>query len=71
MRGWRRKVLFDEQFEVKSAVKIPHAIIEKYARYMEHVHAHILVLRDDILNDPMVGDLTAQFIKQDAPNTGL
>ena len=54
-------VLFNEMVEVKSVVKIPHAIIEKYARYREHVHAHILVLRDDILSDPMVEDLTSQF----------
>jgi hypothetical protein len=56
-------VLFDEQVEVKLVVKIPHAIIEKYARYREHVHAHILVLRDNILSDPMVEDLTSQFRK--------
>ena len=63
-------VLFNELVEVKLVVKIPHEIIEKYARYREHVHAHILVLRDNILSDPMVEDLTSQFRKYGAPNTG-
>jgi len=54
-------VLFNELVEIKLVVKIPHEIIEKYARYREHVHAHILVLGDNILSDPMVEDLTSQF----------
>jgi len=56
-------VLFNEHMEVEQVVKIPHEIIGKYARYRQHVNAHILVLRDDILSDPMVEDLTPQFRK--------
>ena len=33
-------VLFSEQFEVMQVVKIPHEIIDKYARFSDHVHAH-------------------------------
>jgi len=54
-------VLFNEQFEILQVVKIPHEIIDKYARYREHVHAHILVLGANILSEPTVEDLTAQF----------
>lgn len=54
-------VLFNDQFEVETVVKIPYEIIRKYARFREHVHAHILVLSDNILNDPSVEDLTSQF----------
>jgi hypothetical protein len=54
-------VLFNEQFEVEQVAKIPHAIIEKYAHYREHVNAHILILRGNILSDPMVEDLTEEF----------
>jgi hypothetical protein len=54
-------VLFDEQVEVTKVVKIPHEIIGKYSQYRQHVNAHILVLRDDILSDPVVEDLTPQF----------
>ncbi len=56
-------VLFNEQVEVERVVKIPHEIIGKYARYSEHVNAHILILRENILSDPMVEDLTSQFRK--------
>jgi hypothetical protein len=54
-------MLFNERFEILQVVKIPHAIIEKYARYSPHLNAHILVLRDNILSDPMVENLTAYF----------
>ena len=54
-------VLFNVQVEVEQVVKIPHEIFEKYARYRQHVNGHILVLRDNILSDPMVEDLTPQF----------
>jgi hypothetical protein len=45
-------------------VEIPHEIIGKYARYREHVNAHILVLRDNIISDPLMEDLTVQFRKK-------
>lgn len=54
-------VLFNEQVEVEKVLKIPHEIIGKYAQYKEHVNAHILILRDNILNDPLVENLTSQF----------
>jgi len=55
-------VLFNENVEVQQVVKIPHEIIGKYARYSKHVHAHVLVLQQNILNDPMVIDITAKFL---------
>jgi hypothetical protein len=54
-------VLFNEQMKVLQVVKIPHEIIEKYARFSNHVHAHLLILRQNILNDPMVEDITVVF----------
>ena len=54
-------VLFNEQVEVEKVWKIPHEIIGKYSNYREHVNAHILILRDNILSDPLVEDLTSQF----------
>jgi hypothetical protein len=56
-------ILFNEQVEIQQVVKIPHGIIEKYAQYRQHVNAHILVLRDNILSDPLVEDITLQFRK--------
>lgn len=54
-------VLFNEKYEVKQVVKIPHEIIGKYASFRKHVNAHILILRENILNDPMIEDLTQLF----------
>jgi hypothetical protein len=54
-------VIFNEQVEVMQVVKIPHGIIGKYARFSDHVHAHILTLQQNILNDVMVEDITAAF----------
>jgi hypothetical protein len=54
-------VLFDTQFNITSVTKIPHEVIGKYARFREHVNAHILILRGGVLNDPLVEDLTSQF----------
>jgi hypothetical protein len=54
-------VLFNERIEIEKVLKIPHEIIHKYAKFREHVHAHILVLREGILGDPLTEDLTKQF----------
>jgi hypothetical protein len=54
-------VIFNAQFEIQRVVKIPHKIIEQYAKYKEHVNAHILHLREDILSDPLTEDITQVF----------
>jgi hypothetical protein len=51
-------VLFDRNFTVKEAYKIPHGVIAKYARFSKHQNGHILYLRGDILRDPSVEDIT-------------
>jgi hypothetical protein len=56
-------VFFNELFEVEKVVKIPHELIDKYAKYRKHVNAHILVLNDIMLRDPLVEDLTSKFNK--------
>jgi hypothetical protein len=56
-------VLFNEQVEVEKVIKIPHNIISKYARFSEHINAHILVLRENVLHDSLTEDITKQFRK--------
>lgn len=51
-------VLFDRDFTVKEAYKIPHGVIAKYARFSKHQNGHILYLRGDVLRDPSVEDIT-------------
>jgi hypothetical protein len=57
-------VLFNEKIEIEQVVKVPHEVIGKYARYSKHTNAHILILGNNILSDPMVEDLTPQFSKE-------
>lgn len=54
-------VIFNNLIEVERVLKIPHQIIEKYAKYRKHVNAHILLIREDVLKDPQVEDLTKLF----------
>lgn len=42
-------VLFNEDFLITEAYKIPHDVTHKYARYSEHQNGHIVVLRGEIL----------------------
>jgi hypothetical protein len=51
-------VLFDRDFSVLEAYKIPHELINKYARINNHQHGHILQLKGLILKEPSVEDIT-------------
>jgi len=51
-------VLFEKNFAIKEAYKIPHDLIEKYARFSEHQNGHLLNLKGKILKDPEVEDIT-------------
>ncbi len=50
-------VVFDEDYEILHGIQIPHGLIAKHARYSDHVNAHILLIRDGILNETDVIDL--------------
>ena len=51
-------VLFDHNFGVMEAYRIPHSVVEGHARYSERVKCHLLRLRGDILTVPEVEDIT-------------
>lgn len=55
-------VLFDMEFTVKEAYKIPRRIIEKYAHFSEHVNGHILRMTGKILVDPKVENITKKLL---------
>ncbi len=42
-------VLFNKDFSILEAYKIPHYLIGKYARYSEHQNGHILILKGGVL----------------------
>jgi len=43
-------VIFDSDFSVLEAYKIPHSLIAKYSRFSNHQNGHILQLKGDVLN---------------------
>ena len=51
-------VLFESDFSLKEAYKIPQRVITKYAKFSKHQNGHILHLRGDILKDPVVEEIT-------------
>ena len=60
-------ILFEKDFTVKEAYKIPHDLIEKYARFSEHQNGHLLNLKGKILKDPEVEDITQILSKNQLP----
>ncbi len=64
-------ILFNRDFTLKEAYKIPHGvieaykiphgIIEKHSRYSKHVNGYIVSLRGDILTAPGVENITYLF----------
>lgn len=60
-------ILFEKDFTVKEAYKIPHDLIEKYARFSGHQNGHLLNLKGKILKDPEVEDITQILSKNQLP----
>ena len=54
-------VLFDAAFTVTGAYKVPHEVVQEYAKYREHTNAHILHLRGSVLSDSRVVDITTSL----------
>lgn len=51
-------VVFETDWLVKFAVKIPHAVIEKLAQYRPHVNGHVLHVRPSLFEVAGVLDVT-------------
>jgi hypothetical protein len=47
-------VIFDENYDVREALLIPHAAIASHASYSKHVNVHYLYIRDSLRKDPQV-----------------
>lgn len=45
-------VLFDEDFTLNGIWRLPISLVRERATYRKHVHAHVLIARDSVLNDP-------------------
>ena len=54
-------VIFDRNFEIFRAVLIPHSLVTKHAKHQTHVNAARFMLKDSILEDPEVEDITQKL----------
>ncbi|MBA7613577.1 hypothetical protein ES703_20828 [subsurface metagenome] len=51
-------VLFNRDFTVKEAYKVPHGVIKEHARFSELQNGHILQLQGEVLTAPGVENIT-------------
>lgn len=56
-------VLFDAEFAVQRACVIPFEIVQARAGFSKHVHAHRLMLRDEVWSIAGVRDVTAEIAR--------
>lgn len=50
-------IIFNENYEILDALLIPHEVVAEYAKYRNHVNAHIMHLKGNILTDTRVKDI--------------
>jgi len=54
-------IIFEQDFTVKYAAKIPCEEVGQFATYRPHVNAHIMQFRQKLLEHPSVVDITNQL----------
>ncbi|MCJ7490585.1 MAG: hypothetical protein MUP15_00230 [Dehalococcoidia bacterium] len=54
-------IVFDNDFIVTEAYKMPHDVIGRFARFSQHQNGHILHLRGEVLNESGVENITAHL----------
>ena len=64
-------VLFNRDFTVKEAYKIPHSVIREHASFSEHQNGHILHLQGEVLTAPGVEDITEVLRKHNSTTNDI
>jgi len=59
-------ILFNRDFTVKEAYKIPHGVIKEHARFSELQNGYILHLQGEVLTVPEVENITEVLSKHDS-----
>lgn len=54
-------VMFDADFSIMYAAKIPHDLVAKLARFQQHTNSHVFLFRRNVLQEPGVVDVTLQL----------
>jgi len=57
-------IIYDGQFEVQRAMKIPREVVQRVGRHSQHTNSVILHARESLLQESGVEDITRQFHKQ-------
>ena len=63
-------ILFNRDFTVKEAYKIPHGVAKKCARFNKHQNGHILYLRGEVLTARGVENITKVLSKYNSTTDG-
>lgn len=61
-------VVFNSDYTIRFAAKIPHAIVSEIATYRKHVNGHVPIIREDILERLGVEDIT-HILNNSSPST--
>lgn len=56
-------VLFDDDYRLWRAVRIPVALAQERSTFRSHVNGHIVFAKDQLLNDPQAIDITDELRK--------
>ena len=51
-------VAFNNDYSIRFAVKIPHEVVEEFAKYRQYVNGHLPILRDEATMYPSITDIT-------------
>jgi hypothetical protein len=54
-------VLFNDNYGVWRAVRLPVAVVEERSAYRSHVNGHVLFAKDQLLDDPLATDITSEL----------
>ena|SRR5581483_11952367 len=54
-------VVYDQDFEILRALKIPHEVVQRIGKHSNHTNSLILHARDGLLDQSGVEDITSQF----------
>ena len=74
--GWRKInlislcVLYEENFEVKRAAKIPHEVVLGKSVYSKHTNSWIFHIRDEVWDLPGVIDISKETKLAEAKHSG-
>ena len=55
-------VVFNDDYSIRLALKIPHSIVPEFAKYQAHTNSHILILTDKAAEHPGVTDIRQHLV---------